>query len=355
MAGGSGERFWPKSRKKSPKQLLPITGKKTMIQLTVERLAGFIEAQNILIITNSLQKPLMEKQLPLVSSENIIAEPVGRDTAACIGLAATLIQEKDSDACMIVLPADHIIEDKENFQKNIMDCLSVVRDKGCLMTIGIKPAFPATGYGYLNVKEKLDIQVDTSFFKVSKFKEKPDLKLACEYVQSGDFFWNSGMFIWKVETIMNELKRQMPDLYEGLIVIGEMSKSKGLTEALELGFRTLPKKSIDYGIMENAENVILAESSFDWDDVGSWEAIEKHFSADKDGNVCIGNASLIGCKNVLVYNLANDDSLIASAIDLEDMILVQTDDAVMVCPKSSSQKVKQIVERLKVENMTEFL
>ena len=356
MAGGSGERFWPKSRSAKPKQLLPITGEKTMIQQTVERLAGIVDPSRILIITNQAQHKEMLRQLPSLSSSHVLAEPVGRDTAACIGLAALLIGNEDPKASMVVLPADHFIQNKNAFSKTINDCFGVVEETDCLMTIGITPSFPATGYGYLHSGKLQQTSFQTSFRTVEKFVEKPVLEKAKEYLGSGEYFWNSGMFLWKTQRILSEIEKQMPGLSSGLCSILEgLKQGIPLDKLLEAIYPTLEKKSIDYGIMESARNILAATASFDWDDIGSWEAIGKHFKADENGNVIIGQAKLINCRNCLVYNLTEDHFLMASAIDLTDMILVQTEDAVMICPKDSCQQVKKIVEQIKAEKLIRYL
>lgn len=355
IAGGSGERFWPKSRQKTPKQLLPITNIKTMIQLTVERISGIIDISNILIITNTFQKEEMMLQLPLIPKNNIIAEPLGRDTAAAIGLAAVIIQDKDQDSQMFVLPADQVIHDTKKFEECVNDAVSYVKESNCLLTFGIKPYFPATGYGYLNYTDKVDFKTKTNFYNVKKFVEKPDIEKAKQYLDTGNFLWNSGMFIWKVNTILKEIEKQMLPLYESLTIIQDkIHKGFDINEILNEVYPNLIKKSIDYGIMENAQNVKCALSEFDWDDIGTWDAVGKHFTADKSGNIIIGLAKLIDCTNVLVYNLTKNNTLMASAIDIHDQILIQTEDAVITCPKNSSQKIKNIVELLKKENLTNF-
>ena len=356
MAGGSGERFWPKSRTAKPKQLIPITGEKTMIQQTVERLKGFVDPSRILIITNQAQHNEMLRQLPELSASHILAEPVGRDTAACIGLAALLMQKEDQDSSMVVLPADHFIRDTSAFAQTIEDCFGFVEKTDCLMTIGIIPSFPATGYGYLHSGKVQGSSFKTGFRIVEKFVEKPVLEKAKEYLKSGEYFWNSGMFLWKTQRILSEIERQMPSLYSGLLSILEgLKQGQALGKLLEVIYPALEKKSIDYGIMENAGNIVTATASFDWDDIGSWEAIGKHFKADENGNVVIGQAKLINCRDSLIYNLTEDYALMASAIDLNGMVLVQTEDAVMVCPKDSCQQVKKIVEQIKAEKLIRYL
>ncbi|MBN2143286.1 MAG: mannose-1-phosphate guanylyltransferase [Candidatus Aureabacteria bacterium] len=355
MAGGSGERFWPKSRKAIPKQLLPITGMKTMIQLTVERLLPVASAERMIIITNRDQRLEMMKQLPEIQEKNIIAEPVGRDTAACIGLAAVLIQKQDPHAIMGVFPADHVIHPNDRFNECVKACADYISQNGGLMTCGIRPDRPATGYGYLHAVEGVSSSSLFTFMKVKQFVEKPDEIKAKAYFQRGEYFWNSGMFFWKVSTILDELKQKMPELADGLNAIRQGLGSKDLDKMLDDIYPNLPKISIDYGVMEHSENVCLCVAPFDWDDVGSWEAIGKHYSEDTNGNVCIGQVRLINCSNMLVYNLSHDEGLIATAMDLTDQIIIQTDDAVLVCPKKSAQKVKQMVDKLKQDQLQHFL
>ncbi len=270
MAGGVGARFWPRSKKSKPKQLIRIFGENTMIQETVNRLDGLIKKENILIITNTIQKERIEEQLPEIPTENIIAEPFGKNTAACIGLASVIIQNKLKNAISIILPADHLIQDVEKFQSTILNAVNYAENNNGLVTIGINPTRPETGYGYIQI---IDEEVSDGIFKVQTFAEKPNLLTAKRFIKSGDFLWNSGMFIWKIETIMNEFNNHLPELYEGLLKIKDAIGKNNFNEVLTSVYGQLINVSIDYGIMEKSANVFLTKGDFDWNDVGSWEAV----------------------------------------------------------------------------------
>jgi mannose-1-phosphate guanylyltransferase len=357
MAGGRGDRFWPRSRARVPKQLLPIAGTRTMIRQTLERLEGLVSPERILVITQAIQKDEMLRQLPELPAENVIAEPVGRDTAAAVGLAALLVSRFDADGKTLVLPADHVIHDIRAFERTVHDAEKTLDGMDdALFTFGIRPSFPATGYGYLRTGEKLDTPLESTFHRVAEFVEKPDATRAASYLERGGYLWNSGMFFWRADTLLKEIRGHMPALDAGLSEIGRlMDAGTPVERALEKIYPGLEKKSVDYGIMERAENVVCAVAGFDWDDVGSWEALGKHFRADDRGNVCVGNARLINCSNLLVYNLCEDENLLATAIDLSDQILVQTEDAVLCCPKTSAQKVRHLVDELRAEKLEKYL
>ncbi len=353
MAGGSGERFWPKSRQKKPKQLLAISSQRTLIQCTQDRLRGWIPSSRVLIITQALHRDAVLEQVSEIPPENVIAEPVGRNTAPCIALAALLIRKKDPNATLIVLPADHVIHDTDQFQKSLQASADFLElHSEILMTFGIHPTYPATGYGYLQVGE--EISGNPLIRKVTRFVEKPNTFLAQEYLKSGEYFWNSGIFVWKAETIWKEIQTQMPILAEGMECIQSESEKTSLDQALRKTYSLLENQSIDFGVMEKSKNVFICVVSFDWDDVGSWEAIGKHFQVDNEGNVSIGQVELLDCKNMLVYNISEKD-LIATAMDMQDHILIQTEDAVMVCPKTSTQKVKTLLQQIRHKKWERFL
>ena len=345
MAGGKGERFWPKSRADMPKQLLPITGEKTMIQETVDRITSVASLDKTLIITNKVQAKEIAKQLPDIDPKRIIAEPCGRNTAPCIALAAAYIsREAGEDAVMVVLPADHVIHDTHAFYKTVNDAVFKAKTDDALFTIGIVPTHPSTGYGYIHFKEEIETQAGgTRFFLVEEFTEKPYLEKAEKFISCGEYFWNSGIFVWKVKSYMDAVKKYMPDLYDGYLKICRAIDEGKDKEVIEKIYPHLPNNSIDYGIMEKVERVIVAKSQFDWDDVGSWDAVEKHFIPDSNGNVVCGNFEEFNSKNCIV----SSDKLLVAGVGLENIIIVATDDVVLVCDKSSAQDVKEIVKILK--------
>jgi mannose-1-phosphate guanylyltransferase len=348
MAGGVGSRFWPRSKKKLPKQLLNIFGDDTMIQATVKRLEGLIDKKNIYIITNELQSPEIKNQLFDLPVENIIEEPFGRNTAACIGLASVIIKAKDPDATTVVLPADHIIKDEEEFKKTIHNAARFANESKGLVTIGIQPTRPETGYGYIQINDK---PVSENIFKVYTFAEKPNYATAVRFVESGDFLWNSGMFIWRVDVILDEIKNLMPDLYDGLVDIEKNLSSKNFKEELKTIYAQLKKISIDYGIMEKSPKVYLTKGTFNWSDVGSWEEVYQLSPKNENGIAAVGK----------VYtNMVNDSYIyspdkITAVIGLDNVIVINQGDTVLVCRRDKAQDVKEIVDYLKINKMDEYL
>jgi len=339
MAGGKGERFWPKSREKTPKQLLAVAGKKTMIEETAERVSLFADLNNIFIVTNEVQRDGIKRFLVDLPDNNIIAEPCGRNTAACIALAAAYIE--DDESVMVVLPADHVIHDKKSFSALIGDVAVLAQKEDALFTIGIKPTYPATGYGYINSGSKYQSDLCANFSIVNGFTEKPCLNKAEEFFASGNYFWNSGIFVWRKKVFIDCVKNFMPELYKGYLKISENIKNPDLKEIIAEIYPALPSISVDYGIMEKARQVIVAESTFDWDDVGSWDAIENHFTPDENGNIIKSEFVGVDTSNCII-----DSNKLVAAIGLENLIVVQTDDALLICPKSRAQDVKKIVQQL---------
>lgn len=313
MAGGSGERFWPKSRRHLPKQLLPLVSSKTMIQETIGRLKGLVPENRIFIVTNRIQRKLIKKQ---TGCKNIIEEKVARNTAPCIALSAGVIQKKDPGAIMVVLPADHQIKDVNNFRRTVLRAVDIADRDNILVTLGVKPSVPHTGYGYIERGKRLG----SKLYKVSRFTEKPDLRTARRYVESGRYFWNSGMFIWKVGVILEEIEKYLPNIW----------KSK-------------EKISIDYGVMEKTNRAVVLEAGFNWDDVGNWASLDKHYKKDMNKNVIQGKVVI---KNVDNSTIITDSPLVA-AVGISNLIVVGTKDAVLVCPKDKAEEVKNIVGILK--------
>jgi mannose-1-phosphate guanylyltransferase len=348
MAGGVGSRFWPSSKERTPKQLLKIFGEKTMIQDTIERLEGIVEFENIFIVTNKVQKPEILKLLPDLPSENIIEEPFGRNTAACIGLSAVILKSKSPDAVMITLPADHLIRDINSFQKTIKDAIDFAYESKGLVTIGITPTRPETGYGYIQIDER---EVKKNIYKVYTFAEKPNYATAVRFLESGDFSWNSGMFIWRVDTILEEMRIHLPDLYEGLVKIEKDISSPDFEKTLVNVYGLLRNISIDYGIMEKTNRVYLTKGNFIWSDVGSWEEVYQLSDKDDDGNAVKGNAFTDMTIDTLIYS----PNKFTAAIGVENLIIVNTDDAVLVCRRDHSQEVRKVVDHLKINKLTEHL
>lgn len=349
MAGGRGERFWPKSRQNMPKQFLSLTDDgKTMIQLTVERIMPLVDAEDIYISTNQDYKKLVMEQLPQIPEENILCEPVGRNTAPCIGLGAVHMAKKYGDAVMLVLPSDHLIKYNAIFLSTLEDACKTAEQGDSLVTIGITPDAPETGYGYIKF---LPGQLLGRAYRVDRFVEKPDLETAKEYVASEQYLWNSGMFIWKVSTILENLREYLPAVYGGLLKIQEAIGTEQEEQVLEQVFQKFPSESIDYGVMEKAKNIYILTGAFGWDDVGSWLAVGRLKKSNEFGNVISGNTVTIDTKNSIIQG---GRKLIAT-VGLQDVIIVDTEDALLVCDKDSAGDIKKVLENLKICNRTEYL
>lgn len=348
MAGGIGARFWPRSKKKSPKQLLKIVGEKTMIQETFQRINGLVPKENVLIVTNEIQKPGIMEQLPEIPVENIIVEPFGRNTAACIGLASIIIQKRSPDAVTFVMPADHIIRDNESFTNVLKTAANFSYENQALVTIGIQPTRPETGYGYIQIDEDSG---RSDVYKVLTFAEKPNYATAVNFINSGDFFWNSGMFIWKIETILNEIKNLMPDLYNGLLKISENIHSTEFYTVLSEVYGHLKSISIDYGIMEKSDKVFLVKGNFAWSDVGSWEAVYELSDKDADGNVKVGEVYTDMALDSYIYS----PDKFAAVIGLDNIIVINHKDALLICKRDKAQDVKNVIDYLKLNKLNDLL
>ncbi len=347
MAGGVGSRFWPRSREKKPKQLIRIFGENTMIQDTVKRLEGLVSNDKILVITNKVQKLRIKEQLPQIPPENIIDEPFGKNTAACIGLASAIISKKNSDAVSFVLPSDHLIKDVEEFQNNLKIAAEFAYKSKGLVTIGIKPNKPETGYGYIQFDEQSDNQIH----KVLTFAEKPNLETAKRFIEAGDFLWNSGMFIWRVDSILAEIKRHLPDLYYGLEEIKTSIDTPDFEKVLTNVYGQLKSISIDYGVMENSSNVYITKSTFDWNDVGSWQAVYELSDKDNENNSVTGDAYLVKTSGTYVYS----PQKFAAVIGMENAVIINTSDALLICNREQVQDVKLVVDYLKMNQKTELI
>ncbi|MBR6069969.1 MAG: mannose-1-phosphate guanylyltransferase [Ruminococcus sp.] len=348
MAGGRGERFWPKSRNSCPKQFLSLTSDgETMIQKTVRRLLPLVDMSDIYIVTNAAYGSLVAEQLPDIPKENILSEPAARNTAPCIAFAAAVINRKYDDAIMMVLPSDHLIGLEDIYINTLKKAARVAEQNGNLVTIGITPEYPETGYGYINFGS----EDDNGAYRVKRFVEKPDLATAEMYFTSGKYLWNSGMFVWKLSTILDNIKRLMPDIYEGAVKIGEAYGTDSFNEVLVREFTAFRSESVDFGIMEKAENIYTIPGSFGWDDVGSWLAVERINKTDSDKNYITGDVISVASRHTTV---CGGKRLIA-AVGLEDVIIVDTDDAVLVCSKNSTQDVKKVIAQLREQGRNELV
>lgn len=361
MAGGGGTRFWPLSRREMPKQFLNLTGKDTLVNETIDRIAGNVPMENIFIVTNVSQAPLMrEITAARLREDRILAEPAARNTAACIGYAAAAIRKKYGDSVMCVLPSDHYVKDVTAY-KEVMDfAMDLAEKEDRLVTIGIKPTDPATGYGYIKYNKRMQeiahrvgavSQKRITAYPVSDFVEKPSLSIAKSYVEQGCYLWNSGMFVWKTSVILKYFEKLLPDIYECLMEIEEAIGTEREQETIERVYPTIPKISVDYGIMEKADHVIMLDGDFGWSDVGSWDTLDTLYDTDENNNVIYGEQIHIGSKNCIAYG---KDKLIAT-IGLENVVIVETEDAVLVCDKSKAQEVKRIVEILQEQGKEQYL
>ncbi len=347
MAGGKGERFWPKSRENHPKQFLSLTHDgETMIQKTVKRIGSLVEQKDIFIVTNECYKKIVMEQLPDVPEENILSEPYRKNTAPCIAFATEIIRKKYDDAVMMVLPADHLIKDESAYTRTLCSAIATATEKNNLVTIGITPTYPETGYGYINLGEK-----SGDAYKVNRFVEKPDLCTAEKYLSSGDYLWNSGMFIWKASSIEERFKKYMPDVYEGAKKIGNAFGTENFEQILKTEYNKFVSESIDFGIMEKASDIYIVAGNFGWDDVGNWLAVERINQTDEHQNYTEGDVVSENCNNITV---CGGKRLIAT-IGIKDVIIVDTDDAVLVCSKNNTQDIKKIIEHLKENSRTELI
>ncbi len=354
MAGGVGTRFWPRSREKSPKQLLEILGKGTMLQNTVKRLEPLVGPRETFVITNRVQRGLVLKQLPGVPEENILEEPVGRNTAPCIGLAALHLRKIDPDAVMIVMPADHTIQKVEEFHRVLGLAVTTAAESGSLVTIGIQPTRPETGYGYIQIHTDEGPHNpfhDRGVLKVKTFAEKPNPQTAERFLESGDFLWNSGMFVWRVDAILREIQRCLPDLYAELSKIEHVIAAPQYQSTLETVYGLIRGISIDYGVMERSGDVFVIPADLGWNDLGSWDEVFRISGKDPNGNSITGKVIQKEMKNCYVYS---PDKVVAT-IGVEDLIIVNTDDALLICRVGASQDVKEVSDYLKRKQMFELL
>jgi mannose-1-phosphate guanylyltransferase len=350
MAGGSGTRFWPKSRSNYPKQFLSIGSDKSLIEETVARLEEIIQPDDNLIIINRDHRDLAKKKLPMIPHENFIVEPSAKNTAACIALAAFYISRNDPSASMIVLPSDHKILDCAGFISRSETAFRVAETGNNLVTFGIIPEYAETGYGYIESGDQCYMEFGDDVMKVRKFCEKPDADTAWKYYSSGRHLWNSGMFVWSVQAILSSLQTNLPGTWEALNPLMAMDQDK-IQSFLDEVYPTLESISIDYAVMEKADNVYTVKGNFGWSDVGSWRTLEKMMKPDEndnsiDGDVIISNST----NNIIVGN-----KRLIALLHVDDLIVVDTEDAILICSKERAQNVKQIVEKLREKGRKDLL
>jgi len=350
MAGGVGKRFWPRSRKDRPKQLLNIVDDSSMLRLTVDRLHRKSDYSEIFIVTNRMQAELIQKEIPEIPEENLLLEPAGKNTAPAIALSAIHILNIDKDAVMAVFPADHLIMKEDQFFTDLDKAVEAVKAKNCLVTFGIEPTRPATGYGYIQYDTK-KMLVEDKVYKVKTFAEKPNLNTARRFLNSGDFLWNSGMFVWKANTILQQMKAFMPELHDSAMSIQEALGTENYQRVLDREWKTLRSESIDYGIMEKAGNVYVVRSEFFWSDLGSWASVYDIAEKDEQENVIDGEALMVESKGNYVYS----PERFVATVGLEDMIIINTGEITLVVERSKAEEVKKLVDKLEKNHLKDYL
>jgi len=356
MAGGRGERFWPLSREATPKQLLPLWGGRSLLQLAVERVRGLVPLSRLLVITTANQAAEVRRQLPRLPRTNLVVEPLGRDTCAAVALGAAVVGARCPTAVMAMLPADHIIHDKESFHQVLSDAFDLAARQPVIVTLGIPPTEPATGYGYIRVGERLSgtgeaLRSRTLFHRAEAFVEKPSPERAAEFLQTGRYRWNAGMFIWSVTTLLRGLEQYQPTVHAACRRWTEAARSASrLARILRRDYSDLPRISIDYALLERAENVVVADATFDWDDVGSWSALARHLPRDDSGNTFQAQCLTVNAAGNLVLDARpKAERTLIALVGIRDTVLVHTRDAILVVPKSQAQQVRELVRKLSAD------
>ncbi len=346
LAGGSGERFWPLSRRARPKQLLRLVSNETLLEETVARLEGLVSHDRILILTNTEQEGAVRKLLRSFPKENIVAEPAKRDTAAAVALGTGWVAVRDHGAIMIVLPADHVISNRAAFQETLALAADAAEETGELVTVGIKPTWACPGFGYIEQGTAVHLRKRSdkdAIHRVLRFREKPNLDLAESFLRKGNFRWNAGMFVWSVSTVLREFNRHAPGLAD---FISQLCAPENFEKALRDRFSKLPRISFDYAIMEKADRVLVVEASFDWDDIGSWRAVANYFEKDQQGNAANRAITAVDSSNNIVFE---EDGTTIALLGVRDLIVVRTKDALLVCHRHEAEKIKELVGKLPPE------
>lgn len=344
IAGGKGERFWPQSRAHRPKHLLPIVGVKPLLEQTLDRVRSLAPAKNIFVITSAVQEKAIREVCRRLPQENIIAEPAGRDTAPAVALAAALVGARDPNGIFAVLPADHVIHDGKSYERDLRAAFAAAATEPVMVTIGIEPTEPATGFGYIQRGEKWKSFERRPVYRVKRFVEKPSLEVAQGYLSSGDYVWNAGMFVWSVPVVEEALRQHVPELHGGLEPVRvALAKGKPLPAVLKKVYPKLARISVDYALLEKSTNVVVLPSSFDWDDVGAWPAVPRHYEKDAAGNVSRGLAIVEDGSNNIVFS---EEGHLTAVLGVNDFIVVHTKDATLVVPKARAQEIKRLLKRI---------
>jgi len=354
MAGGSGTRFWPASRAGLPKQLLPLAGKKTLLEDTVDRLEGLVPPERLMIVTSERLLPAVRSQLPALPASGLVGEPCKRDTAPCVGLAALLVLQQDPEATMAVMPSDHVIHPAERFREAILQAAALVEESpGRLVTFGIRPTYPAEGFGYIQQAEKLARPHGTATVtRVAQFREKPPASVAKEYLAAGNYLWNAGIFVWKAATIIEALAAHQPECLARLETIAAAWNTPQRNAVFAREFAAIKGISIDYAVLEHAADVVVVEAPFGWDDLGGWSAVARQLGGNAEGNTIVGRHLGIDSVRTIVHG--SDDHLVVT-MGLEDMLVVHTSDATLVANRAHEEAVRRVVAELEKRGWHEFL
>lgn len=351
LAGGRGERFWPLSRKGLPKQFINLLGEGTMLQITVQRVRDLVDIDHVFVVTSAEYAPIVAEQLPELPKANILIEPEGRNTAPCIGLAAAVIEKLDPQAVMMVLPADHYINEVDKYVQVLKAATTMAAHEDALITIGIKPNRPETGYGYIQVAQPEGLYQERQAYRVEAFVEKPHYERAVEYLSSGQYLWNSGMFVWNVRAIRQAIQQFLPALDECIEALQAVYGTEQFDEVLQREYAKTEKTSIDFGVMENAQAIYVFPGDFGWDDVGAWPALNRLRPTDEHNNVVEGNVITQGTKDSIIIG---GERLIA-VVGVKDLVVVDTDDVLLLCDTQQAQVVKQALEQLKRRGLEQYL
>jgi mannose-1-phosphate guanylyltransferase len=353
MAGGGGTRFWPRSRQQRPKQFLALGGERTLLQQARDRIEGLLPAENTWVITGQAYQTETARQLPRLASACIVGEPCGRDTAPCIGLGAALIARRDPSAVMVVTPADHVIEPVREFERAVRVAVQLAEEHpSALLTFGIAPTFPSTGYGYIQRGPALGQRQGVNVFRVQRFEEKPPAERAERFLVSGEYYWNSGIFVWRAAAVLEELHRQQPQVYEAVQCIADAWDTPRRHEVLRQQYETMPKLSIDFAVMEHAREVFVVQAPYRWDDVGSWLALERMNPQDADHNTILANHCGLKTNHCIVVG---DADRIITTIGVENLVIVQDGDATLIADRREEGTVKQLVDLLKKKGLDNYL
>ncbi|MDZ7815752.1 MAG: mannose-1-phosphate guanylyltransferase [Planctomycetota bacterium] len=348
MAGGSGTRYWPKSRKNTPKHLIPFGEIGVLLERTIERLLPFYKKENIFVVSARQQEEVCREFTKELPAENLILEPIGMDSAPCVALSAAIAQRLNDDAVVTMFPADHLIYPQDAFLRTVQKANEVAAEGKHLVTIGVRPTRPATEYGYIHRGQNIEPGV----YSVTEFREKPPLEVARNYFESGEYYWNCGIFVWKAARILDELHKFLPNTWEKVTKIAQRWGTDDFESAFSNHFPQTDSISIDYAVMEKTGDAVICEAEFQWDDVGNWLALERHMSCDKNGNLITGSVVELNAENSII---CGEGGRLVGAVGVKDLVIVDTPDALLVMPKERASEIKTFIEKLKKEGYERYL